>query len=88
MIEHKTTVPHSPEQNGVAERTNWTVDNMIHVLIIDSQALPEYWPDALSYALFIRSGLPNTILHDALPYKVITGELLNLLELPYFFLLQ
>ncbi len=87
QIDHQTTIPHTPDQNGVIERANRTINNRIRALMIDSGAAANYWPDALNYAIFIHNRLPNTVLNDKLPYEFLTENMANeILSMPYFML--
>lgn len=85
QIEHETTIPHTPEQNGVVERANQTINNYIRALMIESSAPADYWPDALNMALYIRNRLPNTILGHKSPFEVIIGVAPKIATLPSFF---
>ena len=39
-IIHQTTAPYSPQQNGVAERKNRTLKDMLNAMLISSGLLP------------------------------------------------
>jgi len=43
-IKFKYTAPHSPEQNGVAERMNWTLAELMHVMLIAQEVPTFLWP--------------------------------------------
>lgn len=62
-INFETTVPHTPQQNGVAERHNGTFGNMIRAMLLDADLSDWFWPLALHAAVYTRNRLP----HKALP---------------------
>ena len=47
-INHETTIPHTPEQNGVAERQNRTLIEGVRTLLFDSKLPHRFWAEALS----------------------------------------
>lgn len=62
-IKFETTVPHTPQQNGVAERHNLTFGNMVRAMLLDADMAEWFWPLALHSAVYIKNRLP----HRALP---------------------
>ena len=53
------TMPGTPEQNGVAERRNRTLKDMVRSMMSNSN-LPEYlWGEALKTALYILNRVPS-----------------------------
>lgn len=62
-IEYETTVPHTPEQNGVAERHNLTFGNMLRAMLLDADMSDWFWPLAIQMAVHIKNRVP----HKALP---------------------
>lgn len=48
-ITHEKTNPYTPEQNGVAERFNYTAVNGINVLLRDSNLSQGFWAEALRF---------------------------------------
>jgi transposase InsO family protein len=49
------TTPHTPEQNGTAERTNRTVVEMLRTMMIDAGASMGYWGECALYTAWIRN---------------------------------
>ena len=47
-IIHETTPPHSPKSNGVAEKTNRTLKEIMNVMLVSSGAPLNFW-GKLSY---------------------------------------
>ncbi|KAJ9560780.1 hypothetical protein OSB04_005940 [Centaurea solstitialis] len=61
-IVHQTTCPHTPEQNGVAERKNRILLEMTRALIIESHVPKMFWPEALATSTYLLNRLPTKIL--------------------------
>ena len=59
-IHHQPGPPHSPELNGVAERANRTLGNLIRCLLLGSKLPKSFWVDALRHALFSFNSTPLT----------------------------
>jgi len=52
-IIHKFTVPYSPESNGVSERKNRTLVEMVNCMLISSRLPDFWWDEALLSAYYI-----------------------------------
>jgi hypothetical protein len=70
-ILYEKTVPDSPPQNGVAERTNRTICSMARAMLIDANLRDYFWPFAVLAAAHIKQRLP----HSSLPPNVTPFEL-------------
>ena len=46
-IIHQTTVPYTPQQNGIAERKNKTLKEMVNSMLVSSRAPQNLWGEAL-----------------------------------------
>jgi transposase InsO family protein len=73
-IELQTTAPHTPEQNGVAERWNRTVVELGRAMIIARKLPSELWPEAMSYATYIRNRAYTRAVPDMTPYQKWLGK--------------
>ncbi|GJV35730.1 retrovirus-related pol polyprotein from transposon TNT 1-94 [Tanacetum coccineum] len=71
-IVHQTTCPHTPEQNGVAERKNRLLLEMTRALIIESNAPNFFWPEALATATYLINRLPTKILKMKTPLETLS----------------
>ncbi|WVY90883.1 hypothetical protein V8G54_036397 [Vigna mungo] len=45
-VEHQLTAPYSPQQNGTAERKNWTIMEMDRCLLHDKELPKKFWAEA------------------------------------------
>ena len=59
-IRHELTVPHSPQQNGVAERMNRTLMESATTMIAHAKLPNSFWAEAVATASYIRNRLPTT----------------------------
>ncbi|KAF7826706.1 Retrovirus-related Pol polyprotein from transposon TNT 1-94 [Senna tora] len=70
-IEAQYTMPSTPQQNGVAERRNRTLMDMVRSMISHS-SLPEFlWGDALRTAAYILNQVPSKSVENT-PYELFT----------------
>lgn len=72
-IIHQTTAPYSPQQNGIAERKNRTLKEMMNAMLISSGAPRNLWGEALFSANYIL----NKLLHkkfNKTPYELWKGK--------------
>ena len=49
-VSHELTVPKTPEQNGVAERLNRTLMEMVRTMYFEGNLPHKFWAEALSMA--------------------------------------
>lgn len=76
-IVNQFTMPYTPQQNGVAERRNRTLMDMVRSMICNS-SLPEYlWTEALKTATHILNRVPSKSVPKT-PFELWTGRIPNL----------
>lgn len=73
-IVHQTTAPYTPQQNGVAERKNRTLKNMINSMLITSGAPHSLWGEACLTANSILNKIPHKKCNQS-PYELWKGRL-------------
>ena len=76
-IVHETTAPYSPEQNGIAERKNRTLKNMMNSMLISSGLPNNMWGEAILSACHVLNRVPHKKL-DKTPYEIWKGRAPNL----------
>jgi transposase InsO family protein len=59
-IDHQTTVPYTPQQNGKAERLNRTLLERIRAMLTESELEFSFWGEAAMTANYIRNLSPAT----------------------------
>ena len=74
-IRHETSTPGKPQQNGVAERMNRTIEEMARTLFNES-GLPRFlWAEAVTTAAYIRNRcVSRSFKADQTPYERWYGE--------------
>ena len=69
-IHHELTVPHTPEQNGVAERLNRTLMESAHTMIAHAGLSNNYWAKAVAAAAYVWNRTPTRAFKEAItPYE-------------------
>ena len=70
---HQLTVPKCPEQNGIAERLNRTLVEMVHSMLASSILPPRFWAEALNTATYLRNRCPSRAVEGKTPFELLTG---------------
>ncbi|CAI5957122.1 unnamed protein product [Closterium sp. NIES-65] len=72
---HETSLPHTPQQNGVAERVNRTLMDKVRTMTTGASLSSTFWPYALEYATWLHNRIScssNPSAHS--PYYMMTGK--------------
>jgi transposase InsO family protein len=84
-IRHEPGPPHSPQLNGVAERTNRTISNLIRSSLISAHVPKSFWVDALRHAFHTHNHVPcNTPLGFKTPASILGLPSINIHSLHPF----
>eukprot|EP00171_Calliarthron_tuberculosum_P002040 IDg2040t1 len=75
-IQQQLTVAHTPQQNGVAERMNRTLKDLVRAMMLHKNVPEDFWAEALVTAAYIRNrmtsrGLPSNSTPYSLWFKTI-----------------
>ena len=73
-IQHRRTCPHTPQQNGVAERKHRHVVEMGLSLLAQSLLPTKFWVDAFLTSIFLINRLPTSTLDNQTPYLKLFGK--------------
>jgi transposase InsO family protein len=65
--------PYTPQQNGVAERKNRHLLDVVCTLMLESSVPPRFWVKASSTAVYLINRLPSPTLHLDSPYSRLFG---------------
>jgi hypothetical protein len=76
-IKSQLTMPSTPQQNGVAERRNRTLLEMVRSMMAQANLPISYWGDALLTAVYILNRVPSKSVSST-PYELWTGKKPNL----------
>lgn len=72
-IVHKFTVPHSPAQNGIAERAIGTTMETTRPCLMASGLPLYFWPEAVDYSTFVLNCMPTTSVENKIPHEMYYG---------------
>ena len=72
-IEFQTTVPYSPQQNGVAERRNRSLCESARCMLFDANQPTKYWGEAVTTACYLQNRLPTKAV-NVTPYELRNGK--------------
>ncbi|GJS40111.1 retrovirus-related pol polyprotein from transposon TNT 1-94 [Tanacetum coccineum] len=70
-ISHETSVAHSLQQNGVAERRNHTLIEAARTMLIYAKALLFLWAEAVANACYTQNRSIARLRHDKTPYELL-----------------
>ena len=79
----ESTVPYAHEQNGTAERGNWTIQEKARTSLIDAGLLRTLWAEALSTAVYLVNRSPTSQMMTT-PYKALHRKAPDLSNLQVF----
>lgn len=83
-IKHQTTVPYTPEQNGLAERMNRTLVERARCMLYDAGLSKQYWAEAVEAAAHIINRCPSRVIGHMTPMEKLTGNKPNISHLRIF----
>ncbi|KAG7303823.1 hypothetical protein JYU34_010719 [Plutella xylostella] len=83
-IRHQTTIPHSPQQNGVAERANRTIVEKARCMLQDAGLDQRVWAEAVNTAVYLKNRSPSRAVPGATPEQRWTNQKVNLSHLRTF----
>ena len=75
-IIHEMT-PYSPQSNGVAERKNWILKEMMNSLLVSASALDNLWGETILSACHLQNRISYKKI-DRTPYELWKGHAPNL----------
>ncbi|KAI5735092.1 hypothetical protein M8J77_014056 [Diaphorina citri] len=73
-IIHRKTVPGCPQQNGIAERSNRTLMEMVRCMMVQSGVPKIFWAEAVMTAAYIRNRCPSSAIDNQIPYELWTNK--------------
>nr|KYP74877.1 Retrovirus-related Pol polyprotein from transposon TNT 1-94 [Cajanus cajan] len=72
-IKRQLTAAYTPQQNGVAERKNRTIMNMVRSMLIGRQVPKIFWPEATKWCVHILNRSPTAVVQDQTPEEAWSG---------------
>jgi hypothetical protein len=78
------TVPYTPQQNGVAERMNWTIISKARCMLSNSGLNRRFWAEVASTACYLINRSPSIVIDKKTPIEVWSGSLVDYSQLRVF----
>lgn len=72
-IKRQLTTAYTPQQNGVAERKNRTVMNMVRSMLSNKEIPKTFWAEAVNWSIYVLNRCPTLILNNVTPEEAWTG---------------
>lgn len=66
-IRRQLTAAYSPQQNGVSERKNRTILNMVRCMLKTSCTPKEFWPEAVNWSVHVLNRSPTVAVKNMTP---------------------
>jgi hypothetical protein len=73
-IKHQTIVPYNPQHNGVVERMNKTLLNMVRSMMFFKNVKLMFWVDAVLCAVYVKNMCPSHALKNKTSYEMWYGS--------------
>ena len=83
MHRHYTS-PYSPQQNGVVERRNRTILEMVRSNMKTMRVPDVLWGEAVNHAVYVLNRVTTKALKESIPYEMWTGRKPNVGHLKVF----
>ncbi|XP_070014477.1 uncharacterized protein [Nicotiana sylvestris] len=82
--DHNFSAPRNPQQNGVVERKNRTLEDMARTMLLSSKLPHNFWAEAVNTACYIISRCMTRPLIEKTPYELLKGRKPNISHLRAF----
>ena len=84
-IHHELSVAYTPQQNGVAERMNRTLLELVRSTLHQKGIDKRFWAEALATAVYARNRVTSRALSDKVtPYQLWHGKIRDVSHMPVF----
>ena len=72
-IKRQLTITYTPQQNGVYERKNKTLMNMVRSMLAARKVPKVFWPEAVVWAIHVLNRSPTLSVKDLTPEEAWSG---------------
>ena len=72
-ISRQLTTSYTPQKNGVAERKNQTIMNMVQCMLCDKQVPKAFWLEAARWIVHVLNRSPTLVVKDKTPEEMWSG---------------
>lgn len=73
-ISRQLTTAYTPQKNGITERKNRTIMNMVRCILNDISVPKEFWPEAARWAAHVLNRSPISIEKNKIPEELWSGK--------------
>ncbi|CAL8095191.1 unnamed protein product [Prunus armeniaca] len=73
-VHRQLTTAYTPQQNGVVERKNCTILNMVRSMQTKSSIPKSFWPEAVNWSIHILNRSPTFAVRDLTPEEAWSGR--------------
>jgi len=72
-IQRQLTAAYTPQQNGVAERKNRTIMNMVRSMLSEKKLPKSFWPEAVNWTVHVLNRSPTLAVKNKTPEEAWSG---------------
>lgn len=73
-IKHEKSNVETPQMNGIAERTNRTLLDLVRSMLKSAQLPQKFWAEAIATAAYVRNRVCHSSLKDQIPLAIWTNK--------------
>lgn len=84
-IEHKTSVPYNPQQNGRAEREMGTIMEAARTMLIEKNLDKKFWAEASNTTVYIINRTGTSSVKGKTPYELWKNKIFDVRNLKFTF---
>ena len=77
-IIHQTTCSNTPQQNGVVERKNQHLLEVVRASLIAAKTPTSYWEEAITSAAYLINRVPSNSINFQTPLQALTNVVVSL----------
>jgi len=73
-ISRQLIAAYTPQQNGIAERKNRTIMNVVRAVLHEKQVPKPFWPEAVRWCVHVQNRSPTSVIDHQTPEEVWSGS--------------
>lgn len=70
-IIHQSSCPHTPQQNGAAERKHRHIVDTARTLLVNANVPLKFWGDDVLTAGYLINRMPSSVLNNQVPHSLL-----------------